>query len=203
MDARRRRLLMVGAALVATAAVAGALVWLVSPGAVPTMAAPTPDAVAELAPAPTPAAEGAPARAEAKELAAPSKDVASREPAPPMILERFGARRASCAGFCDREAQCGFRTFDDCSAQSCEGELRKLSSSDFRFAEVATCAAAAAVPCDEACWKRGECAGDHRADKGCAKACRTLVKQLPLETYRESRCAIERSCDELPLCSER
>ncbi|OGQ14176.1 MAG: hypothetical protein A2138_27930 [Deltaproteobacteria bacterium RBG_16_71_12] len=146
------------------------------------------------------AADQAPPRAE-KSLAegAPPPEA----DAPPIVVERYGARRASCAGVCDLEARCGLRTFADCTAQSCEGEVRKLSNADFTLAGAADCASAAAAPCEEACWKRGECTGHHQADQQCTKACKRLVEQLPAETYRESRCVLERPCEELPLCAER
>lgn len=144
--------------------------------------------------------KGAP-RSEKKALAEAAGPPA--EAAPPIIVERFGARRASCAGVCDLEARCGLRTFADCTAQSCEGDVRKLSNADFALEQAADCASAAATPCEEACWKRGECTGHHDQDRRCTKACKRLVRQLPEETYRESRCVIERSCDELPLCAER
>ena len=144
----------------------------------------------------------APARAESKDAPA-AEERGDRGAPPPIVVERLGARRTSCAGVCALEAQCGFRSVPDCTAQSCEGDLRKLSRADFAMAKAADCAAAAATPCEEACWKRGECTGHHDNDRQCTKTCRTLVKQLPEESYRENRCVIERPCAELPLCAER
>ncbi len=166
-----------------------------------------PRAVEAPPPEPQPAAETAakaeaPSRQLAKDVAPPGErgDVAAP---PPVVVERLGARRTSCAGTCALEERCGFRSLAACTAQSCEGDLRKLSRADFVMAKAADCAAAAATPCEEACWKRGECTGHHESDRQCTKACRTLVKQLPEESYRENRCVIERACAELPLCAER
>ncbi len=199
MDPRRRRLLLVGAALAVATLSAALALWLVAgraPATLEGMPMPAVDA-------PPPAPERAALRAEAKAIAEASKDEAMAGRAAPMVVERFGARRVSCAGACDREAECGFRTYADCTMASCEGDVRKLASSDFRLAEADTCAAAAAAPCEEACWKRGECTGDHAGDRRCTKACATLVQQEPVETYRESRCVLEQACADLPVCGVR
>lgn len=198
----RRRLLIIGGAVLAGGAIVAAVaVWLLS------SRAEQPPSITAV-PAVEVAAKGqdadkgeAPPRAENKALAEAAPPPA--EGAPPIIVERFGARRASCAGVCDLEARCGLRTFADCTAQSCEGDVRKLSNADFALEQAADCASAAATPCEEACWKRGECTGHHDQDRRCTKTCKRLVRQLPEETYRESRCVIERPCEELPLCAER
>ena len=197
MDPRLPRMLVIGGALVVVALAVVLVLLLRRPGVASLEGAPAAPAVAE----PKAAEKKAATLEEARPSEAP--EAGARAEAPPLIVERFGARRASCAGFCDLEATCGFRSFADCTAQSCEGDLRKLSASDFRVAEQATCAAAALAPCEEACWKRGECEGEHRGDQQCKASCWTLVEQLPVATYRENRCIIESPCDELPLCAER
>ncbi|MBI1944874.1 MAG: hypothetical protein HYS27_04215 [Deltaproteobacteria bacterium] len=199
---RRRLLLVLLAVVVAVGAAAAAVAWLLLGRA----AAPPPSITV------APAAEEALAKVAAKDDDAPraeKKALAEAAPPPeagappPIVVERFGARRASCAGVCALEESCGFRSQAECRAASCEGDLRKLSSADFALAAAADCAAAAATPCEEACWKKGECTGHHQADRQCTKACKRLVRQLPAESYRESRCVLERPCAELPLCSER
>lgn len=162
-------------------------------------AAPAP--LAEAAPA-VAAPDSPPPREESKLVDRPAEADRQGKPAP-IIVERLGARRVSCAAACALEEQCGFRAASECTANSCEGDLRKLSRSDFALEGMADCAALAESPCEEACWKRGECTGAHEADAQCTAACRTLVKQAPRESYRESRCVIERSCVDLPLCAER
>jgi hypothetical protein len=79
--------------------------------------------------------------------------------------------------------------------------VRIANKSDFCLADAADCAAAAACPCEEACWKRGECAGDHASDKACTAACAKLVAHAPKAHYDENRCIIESKCDEIATCA--
>lgn len=200
---RRRLLLVLGAAVAGAAAACATLVWLLLARSAPPPPTPATAPAAEV-PMVERAAKDETAPREAKGELAKAAPPSEEAGAPPsIVVERLGARRASCAGVCALEESCGFRSLADCRTQSCEGELRKLSSADFALAAAADCAGAAATPCEEACWKRGECTGHHQADRQCTKACKRLVRQLPAETYRESRCVLERPCDELPLCSER
>ncbi|HEY1099140.1 MAG TPA: hypothetical protein VGF99_09430, partial [Myxococcota bacterium] len=120
-----------------------------------------------------------------------------------LIVERNGARRIRCEVACGLEAQCGFRDDDDCRAASCDDDVRKPSRMDYCLALDAsvTCLDAATCSCNEACWKRGECAGSHADDDECERSCRTLVKQEGAARYRENRCILERSCSALSTCS--
>lgn len=120
----------------------------------------------------------------------------------PLVVEHLGAKRVSCTAACALEEQCGFRSRVECAQGSCEGELRRLSRSDFQLEGATDCAALAELPCEEACWKQGECTGHHEGDAQCTAACRTLVRQAPRETFREKRCVLERPCVDLPLCAE-
>lgn len=135
-----------------------------------------------------------------------SADAMREEAAPerrsPLVVDHLGAKRVSCAAACALEEQCGFRSRAECAAASCEGELRRVSRSDFQLENASDCALLALLPCEEACWKQGECTGHHEGDKQCTAACRTLVRQAPRETFREKRCVLERSCGDLPLCAE-
>ena len=120
----------------------------------------------------------------------------------PLVVDHLGAKRVSCAAACALEEQCGFRSRAECAAASCEGELRRVSRSDFQLESASDCAHLAELPCEEACWKQGECTGHHDGDKQCTAACRTLVRQAPREIFREKRCVLERSCGDLPMCAE-
>ena len=121
-----------------------------------------------------------------------------------IVREASGARHVACAPACRFEEYCELRAVDECMKTSCDGANRVLSRSDFELVQADDCAVAAAAPCEEACWKKGECAGDHTTDKQCTDACKAMVKQLPAATFRESRCVIEtKQCADLATCSRR
>lgn len=198
----RRRLLLAAGIVAVLALGAAAFLLLSTDGTV--ARAPEVAAVPQQAPVEAPklqAREVRPAEAGAARDELKEADGAGREE--PMIVEKLGARRVSCAAACALEARCGLRTLEECTRQSCEGEVRKALRSDFDMAALKDCGALAENPCEEACWRRGECTGDHEGDRACTAACRTLVKQAPRQTYRESRCVLERPCADLPLCAER
>jgi hypothetical protein len=156
----------------------------------------------KLAPAQSEAAPPAPEEPSPQEPAPQEATPKSREGsvAQPLVVHDGAVKRISCETACFIEEQCGFREKGPCRAASCEGDFRKLNHSDFKMGQADECSVLALIPCEEACWRRGECAGDHRGDEQCTAACITLARQLPLETFRESRCVIESACAELPLC---
>jgi hypothetical protein len=140
-----------------------------------------------------------------RETVTPEAKTASPELAPSissLLVEKNGARRVACEPACRLEAYCGLRSVEQCLKTSCDGDVRKLSNSDFTFAQAEDCAAAAEAPCEEACWRRGECTGDHVDDKRCTASCKALVKQRPAETFVESRCILESACADLAACAE-
>lgn len=193
-----RRYLLVG--IVLAASVAWAVIYTTMKTSAP---ATSPAPAQNGAPATTEAATAAKATAEATDEAARQPEKRAERKAPSLgalLVSKDGAQRVACEPACRLEEYCDLRDAASCLQTSCDGDVRKLSTSDFPFARAETCAAAAAAPCAEACWKKGECAGDHGDDTRCTNACLTLVTQRPAETFRESRCLIESRCTELPLC---
>lgn len=164
-------------------------------------------------------AEAAPATTPVKDEAQPSQEPAAKENAQPdggvktrsavesqasrqeeLVVERDGVSRVACKPMCRIEAQCGLRDEASCVKASCDGDVRVLSTSDFEIVRAGDCAQAALAPCNEACWRRGECSKDHGDDARCTDACLTLTRQQPVASYRESRCVLETPCAELALC---
>jgi len=119
-----------------------------------------------------------------------------------LIVQRNGVRRVACDRACALEEQCGFRDLDACRAASCDDDVRRPSRMDYCLAldSSVTCLDAATCSCNESCWKRGECAGDHDHDAECERTCLTLVKHEGISRYRENRCVLERSCAEIATC---
>jgi hypothetical protein len=80
--------------------------------------------------------------------------------------------------------------------------VRKLNKSDFALLNAnASCDEAAATPCEEACWRQGECKSDHSGDEACTAGCRALMQSKPAETWLQARCILEtKSCDAVALC---
>jgi hypothetical protein len=118
-----------------------------------------------------------------------------------IVIEKNGVKRISCVGACALEAKCELRDEDACIRGSCEGDVRTANRSDFCFAQAESCADAVACTCNESCWKRGECAGDHGSDVNCEAACRTLLLQRPAAIYDENRCVIESACGAIAACA--
>ena len=77
----------------------------------------------------------------------------------------------------------------------------KVTRADFCLDTARDCGEAARCPCEEACWKRGECAGDHASDLSCTAACITLAQQQPSAVYAENRCVLESECAAIPACA--
>jgi hypothetical protein len=188
------RYLVVGLAMIA--ALVAANVWLNKPSA-PAPPPPVPSAAAPESPKAERAEPARPAAADGE-----SKEGVSSKRVDPIVTYQ-GGTRVSCPAACEREAACGLRDLSACLERSCDGPVRKLSTSDFELVRSGNCAAVALSPCSEACWKKGECSKDHSGDSACTAACRSLVKQLPAETFREQRCVLESACADLPLCSVR
>lgn len=103
-----------------------------------------------------------------------------------------------CETVCAFEEECGLRTFEECQQASCIGDLRVPSAADTCMQLATDCAAAAQCTCPDACGKVEECT--ESPDESCAERCDTLVEQDPITTYRENRCLIESSCDDLATC---
>lgn len=109
-----------------------------------------------------------------------------------------------CGANCDIEAECGFRTLEECKASSCNAltGLPASSSADACLANAADCGQAAACACDDGCARIDECAESGEADTTCPSTCNTLVDQEPTATYLENRCRIEATdCSTLATCS--
>ncbi len=109
-----------------------------------------------------------------------------------------------CQANCDVEAECGFRSVEECQAASCDPLTGALlaSGADACLAEATDCAEAAACACDEGCTRLDECADSGTVDESCPTTCTTLVEQEPTRTYLENRCRIEADdCGTLPTCS--
>jgi hypothetical protein len=185
---RRGVLVAVGLACAVVLLVAAVTVLFVSRAAAPPPSTPTPDALPS-------AAE----RAGADAKPAPPASEPKKER---VLQEDHGARRIGCDAACKLEVKCAFRTLAQCRAASCEPDrgYRKINRSDFCIAEAETCADMVLCTCDESCWRRGECAGDHGDDARCTAACRRIAEQRPIETYRENRCVLESPCSDLPAC---
>jgi hypothetical protein len=187
---------------------AAAVVWTVVYTTDTALRAPPPEV-------PAPPMPPAPGETEADEIfAKPDPSMQRGAPPPPapsaeakapslssLLVTKDGARRIACGPACRLEAYCKLRDIDVCLSNSCDGDVRKLSRSDFELASASDCAQAAAAPCEEACWRKGECAGDHADDLRCTNACLTLVRQRPMAVFSESRCILESSCADLPLCA--
>lgn len=103
-----------------------------------------------------------------------------------------------CETVCTFEADCGLRSFEECQAASCIGDVRVPSASDACMQLAPDCAAAAACTCPDACGKVEECT--ESPDDTCAETCDTLIEQDPITTYRENRCLIESGCDAIATC---
>jgi hypothetical protein len=119
-----------------------------------------------------------------------------------LVVMRNGARRIACTKACALENDCGFRDNAACIEASCDGDVRKVSRMDYCLAldDALTCLDAARCSCSESCWKRGECAKDHRGDAECERACVTLVQQDGVARYRENRCVLEHGCSDIAAC---
>ncbi len=132
----------------------------------------------------------------AKEAGPPS--TAPRSP----WLMKSGVKRVACGFACDLEERCTLRDAGTCVERSCEAErdVRKPTTMDYCLAEADSCLDAVACSCAEACWKRGECAGDHDHDDECARSCQVLARQDPGRVYRENRCLLENRCDAIAVC---
>lgn len=118
----------------------------------------------------------------------------------PKRVERFGGTRINCDFACGAEAECGFRSFDECAAASCADGVRVASNGDGCFVDADSCLVGADCFCKEACWKRGECTKDHGHDVECERACHVVVTQDPVRSYRENRCIIEQKCGDIAVC---
>jgi hypothetical protein len=106
-----------------------------------------------------------------------------------------------CQANCAIEAECEFRSLEDCEAAACEpltGAPINVGL-DACLGAATDCLEAAACACPDGCGQIDECAGE--ADPSCVENCDTLVEQLPVETYLENLCRIESSCEDLALCS--
>lgn len=118
-----------------------------------------------------------------------------------LVVVRHGLRRISCEVACDLEASCELRAKDACVNESCEGEVRKLNRSDFHLENAATCAEIVVTPCEEACWRKGECNGRHDGDAACTAACTSLMSSQPARTWRQARCVLEvKGCGDVAAC---
>jgi len=154
-------------------------------------------------------AEAAPARAKAKKDE--SRGVGTRTvnafeklfDGDTLIVRRNGARRIDCGRACALEEQCGFRDAAACRAASCDDDVRRPSRMDYCLAldSSVTCLDAARCSCNESCWKRGECSGNHDDDDECERSCNILVRQEGLSRYRENRCVLEHACTDIAICS--
>lgn len=103
-----------------------------------------------------------------------------------------------CEAVCSLEEECGLRTFEECREASCIGDVRLPAASDACMQLALDCAEVAACTCSDACGKVEECTDS--PDPSCVETCDGLVKQSPVSTYRENRCLIESSCDEIATC---
>jgi hypothetical protein len=124
-----------------------------------------------------------------------SPDAPAVTPATRKELVVDGGKSVSCEGACALESVCGLRDPDACRQHSCDGALRKPSKSDFSLAGAPDCTALAAVPCEEACARLGECKGDHGNDAACTSRCVEHAQVRPREAYVTSRCVIESGCN--------
>jgi len=110
----------------------------------------------------------------------------------------------TCSAHCEIEAECGFRTLDECQAASCDllTGAPKSASADACLENAADCAEAAACACDDGCAAVDACAESGEADAECPSTCATLVEQQSTQTYLENRCRIEATdCSTLATCS--
>jgi hypothetical protein len=173
-------LIIIAAILIAALVFVGFAMFMVkgSSADAPTMAAPPPPDIAESA------------KADA--------------PRPKLLVEENGTQRVSCEGACALEVTCGLRTLDDCRASSCDDakRVRTPNRSDFCMASSVdgSCADVVTCTCEEACWKKGECTGDHTDNARCTAACKKLVEQDPVGSYRDNRCMIENKCADIAAC---
>lgn len=122
----------------------------------------------------------------------------------PLVVTEAGARRVSCPAACALEAKCGLRDRAACLSSSCDpktdNRVRILNRADFCVADAASCADAVVCTCEESCWRRGECAGDHADDARCASTCAKLATQTPTPIYVENRCVLESACADIAAC---
>lgn len=120
-----------------------------------------------------------------------------------FVVVKSGISRIACGPACALEASCELREPAACANESCEGDVRKMNRSDFHLEGAGTCADVVITPCEEACWRKGECGGTHGGDAACTNACRALMKDQPQNTWREARCILEvKSCGDVARCRE-
>jgi hypothetical protein len=120
-----------------------------------------------------------------------------------FVVVKYGVSRIACAPACELEASCELRELAACTNESCEGDVRKMNRSDFQLEGARACTDVVVTPCEEACWRKGECGGTHNGDAACTNACRDLMKGRPQKTWREARCILEvKSCDDVARCRE-
>ena len=107
-----------------------------------------------------------------------------------------------CRANCAVEAECGFRTEDECKKTSCDNEgAPKDPAADSCLADAANCLEAAACACDGGCAAIDLCAEGGEENPSCVSDCDVLVEQLTTETYLENRCRIESDCADIATCS--
>jgi hypothetical protein len=110
-----------------------------------------------------------------------------------------GVPNGTCETFCTLEAECGLRANEACVASSCDGEVRKPSTSDACIADAVDCAEVVLCTCAESCAKIETCTGS--TDPACVSTCETLSAQTPELKYVENRCVIESPCEDIAVCS--
>ena len=108
---------------------------------------------------------------------------------------------AACRANCDIEAECDLRTLEACQAASCDPQTGDplFTAPDACLANAENCLEAAACACDGGCAKLDECS-EGGSDPTCVGTCDTLVEQEPESTYREQRCRLESSCEDIAVC---
>ena len=110
---------------------------------------------------------------------------------------------SQCQPNCPIEAQCGFRSLEECEAASCDFFTGALIAPDVDacLASAVDCLEAAACACDGGCTRIDTCS-DAEPDPTCVATCDTLVEQEPTQTYLENRCRIDANeCGDLAACS--
>lgn len=104
-----------------------------------------------------------------------------------------------CTYFCSVEDECGFRTFDECTAHACPDGEWLLSVADGCVEAAADCGEVALCTCEARCDNETACFGSE--DPGCVNDCQSLAEQFAGDAYLESRCVLESPCEDIALCS--
>jgi hypothetical protein len=112
----------------------------------------------------------------------------------------------ACEAVCALEAECSFRSEEQCLRQRCdrEGEFQNTevnANADACSLAAETCLDLVVCTCEPSCEVLTECGiSDVDGEDECTNTCVGLTDSVPIVTYEENRCRLESSCATLARC---